>query len=92
MQSKNKKPMNAAERRHVEIIKSMPCGVCDAGSPSEAHEIEQGQWFTSIPVCLDCHRGPINGWHGQKAIWKVKKLDELKVLNQTIEKLIGRAA
>lgn len=92
MMSKNKKPMTAAERRHVDIIKAMPCGVCEAGGPSEAHEIEQGQWFTSIPVCPDCHRGSLNGLHGRRAIWNIKKLDELKVLNQTIEKLIGRAA
>lgn len=92
MQSKNKPAMTAAERRHVEIVKSMPCAVCDAPGPSEAHEIEQGQWFTAIPLCPDCHRGPVNGWHGQRAIWKVKKLDELKVLNQTIAVLMRKAA
>jgi hypothetical protein len=92
VQSKNKKPMVAAEREHVERVKSLPCGVCDTSGPSEAHEIEQGQWFTSIPVCPDCHRGSVNGWHGQRAIWKVKKLDELKVLNQTIAILIRNAA
>nr|WP_205192594.1 hypothetical protein [Burkholderia sp. Ax-1724] len=71
----------------------MDCGVCDQSGPSEAHEIEQGQWFTSIPLCADCHRGAFNGIHGQARIWKVKKLDELAVLNATIAKMLyGRAA
>jgi hypothetical protein len=58
----------------------MPCGVCGAGggdlSPSEAHEIEQGHWFTSIPLCADCHRGPLLGLHGQQRAWKLRKLTE----------------
>lgn len=81
--------MTAAERRHVTRIKSMPCGVCLAAGPSEAHEIEQGQWFTSLPLCPDCHRGGHNGIHGQKRMWSVLKKTELSVLNETIEKLVG---
>ena len=88
MQSKNKKAMTADERRHVDCIKSMPCGVCEIGGPSEAHEIEQGQWFTSIPLCPDCHRGSHNGLHGRRAIWNVKKKTEMSVLNETIGNLI----
>jgi hypothetical protein len=87
VQSKNKKAMTTAEREHVNRIKEMPCGVCDARGPSEAHEIEQGQWFTSIPLCEDCHRGSFNGIHGQQRIWKVKKLTELLVLNNTVRDL-----
>ena len=88
MYSKNKPAMTAAERRHVEKIKSMPCAVCGSPGPSEVHEINQGQWFTSIPLCPGCHRGPHNGIHGAKAIWRVKKLDELGALNLTIAKLM----
>lgn len=87
MQSKNKKAMTVAEREHVTRIKEMPCGVCETRGPSEAHEIEQGQWFTSIPLCEDCHRGSFNGIHGQQRIWKVKKLTELLVLNNTVRDL-----
>ena len=90
MQSKNKPAMTAAEHRHVEVIKSMPCAVCGALGPSEAHELEQGQWFTAIPLCPDCHRGSLNGWHGRRAIWNVKKLNELICLNQTIETLMRK--
>ena len=80
--------MTAAERRHVARIKEMNCVVCDAPGPSECHEIEQGQWFASMPLCSDCHRGSINGLHGQKRMWAVHKMDELKALNETVKRLM----
>lgn len=89
MQSKNKPSMTKAEREHVGRIKEMPCGVCEAPGPSEAHELKQGQWFTSIPLCPDCHRGSFNGIHGEARIWAVKKLDEQEVLNETIRQLLA---
>lgn len=89
MMSKNKPSMTKAEREHVGRIKEMPCGVCDAPGPSEAHELKQGQWFTSIPLCADCHRGSTNGIHGQRRIWAVFKLDEQEVLNETIRQLLA---
>ena len=67
----------------------MNCVVCEASGPSECHEINQGQWFTSMPLCPDCHRGSLNGIHGQKRMWSVKKMDELSALNKTIEILLS---
>lgn len=88
MQSKNKKPPTQAERRHIERVKSLPCSVCDASAPSDCHEINQGQWFTSIALCKDCHQGGLNGIHGQKRMWAIKKMDELAALNVTVERLM----
>ena len=88
MHSKNKRAMTAFERRHVEAVKELPCGVCDTQNISECHEIEQGLWFTSIPLCPDCHRGAHNGVHGQRRIWSVKKISEMSCLNETIKKLL----
>jgi hypothetical protein len=87
MQSRNKPTPSSAERRHIERIKGMACVVCDAPGPSEAHEPEQGLWFASMPLCVSCHRGPL-GWHGTKALWRVRKLDELKALAKTVEMLM----
>jgi hypothetical protein len=91
MQSRNKPAMTEAERRHVTRVKLMPCGVCGDGGgdldPSEAHELQQGQWFTSIPLCADCHRGSHNGIHGNARIWQVGKHTELTVLNDTIRRM-----
>ena len=87
MQSKNKKAPTQAERQHIERIKEMPCVVCDQPGPSECHELRQGEWFTSLPLCADCHRGSFNGIHGQKRIWNTLKMDELSALNKVISKL-----
>ena len=86
MQSKNKKPMTVAERRHVLRVKELQCVVCGAPPPSEAHEPVQGLWFCSIALCEFCHRGR-NGIHGDKAMWSVNKMDEWSALNETLRRL-----
>lgn len=87
MNSKNKRGATARERQHIERIKAMACVVCDAPGPSDCHEIRQGHWFTSLPLCRDCHMGSKNGIHGQKAIWNVMKMDELGALGIVIERI-----
>lgn len=93
MQSKNKPSMTIAERAHVECIKLLPCSVCDTGggesAPSEAHEIKQGQWYTSVALCADCHRGSFAGLHGQKRAWSLRKMDEIDALAVTIKRLLA---
>lgn len=87
--SKNKPKPTPAERAHIERIKALACSVCDAPGPSEAHEPNQGQWFTSIALCADCHRGSDNGIHGRRVMWRIHKLDELGALNVTIARLFA---
>lgn len=91
MQSKNKRPMTDAERKHVTRVKEMACIVCWAPGPSDAHEIEQGMWWLSIPLCKDCHQGSFNGIHGQRRIWNAKKITEHVALNATIRNLLENA-
>ena len=79
--------LNKEERIHLAVIKELPCSVCDAPGPSEAHHIKQGLQYTCVALCVDCHRGPVLGWHGQKRMWSIKKMDELDALNKTIENL-----
>ena len=69
-------------------IKEMPCVVCDAPPPSDAHHIKQGLHFLCLPLCKDCHQGSFNGIHGQARIWSVYKMDEITALNKVISKLI----
>ena len=87
MQSKNKRQPTKAESEHIERIKNEPCAVCDAPPPSDCHELKQGDWYTSLPLCKDCHQGSINGIHGQRRMWAVKKLDELGALNIALGRL-----
>lgn len=88
MQSKNKPAQTKAEREHVARVKAMPCAVCSEPGPSEAHEIEQGLWWLSVPLCPSCHRSEFNGLHGQKRMWAVMKQTELTALNQTLAQLL----
>lgn len=90
--------MTAAERRHIERVKALPCAVCNAAGPSDFHHILQGRTpgkrsptFTGIPLCKDCHQGSLNGIHGQRRMWSVMKADELTCLSNTIERLMGDA-
>lgn len=84
MQSKNKKAPTKDESAHILWVKEQPCVICGERGPSECHEIDQGQWFTSMPLCAGCHRGEHNGIHGRKHMWQVTKMDELSALNETV--------
>lgn len=81
--------LTAKQRKHLALIKSLPCGLCGVEGQTEAHHIEQHKQYLCIPLCADCHRGSFNGWHGQKRLWSVMKKTELDVLNETIERLVG---
>ena len=79
--------LTAKQREHVGRVKELPCSICDAPPPSDAHHIKQHRQYTVVALCKDCHQG-YNGWHGTKAYWKIKKMDELDALNVTIERLL----
>jgi hypothetical protein len=75
--------LSAKHRLHIGKVKLLPCSVCDQHGPSDAHHIEQKLQYCVIALCRDCH----NSWHGTKAIWRVKKMDELAALDITIRRL-----
>lgn len=77
-----------AERAYIRRVKELPCSVCEAPGPSDAHHIEQGLQYTVVALCKECHQGPIMGWHGQKRMWAIKKMDELDALNVTIRNVM----
>ena len=89
MRTKNSRAFTRAESAHIEAVKSQPCSVCDAPAPSAAHHIVQGQHFTTVALCTDCHQGSENGWHGRKTMWRIHKLDELGALNITLSRIYG---
>lgn len=86
MRTKNAKRITEAESEHMAAVKSLPCSVCDAKAPSAAHHVNQGQHYTTIALCWACHQGPM-GWHGDKTLWRIHKLDEWAALNITLERL-----
>ena len=81
--------LNKREREWLGRVKELPCSVCDASGPSDAHHIKQGSTYTCVAFCKDCHQGPIMGWHGQKRMWAIQKMSELEALNVTIQRLLG---
>lgn len=87
MRSKNSTSMTTAEREHVAAVKSCACSVCDAQPPSAAHHIKQGDHFTTVALCADCHQGSFMGWHGQRRAWAIRKMNELDALNITIRRV-----
>lgn len=86
-------PRGTSASQHLARIKALPCAVCGQAGPSDAHHIRAGQgmaqrasdWLT-VPCCRMCHTGP-NGIHGDRALWKIYRLDELGALAATIERL-----
>lgn len=87
--------MNKAERKHIERIKEMPCILCGQPGPSDCHHILEGRIkgrrsadFCTIPLCKDCHQGK-SGVHGDQAMMKIIKENELSLLAKTLEKLYG---
>lgn len=76
------------QRAHITRVKQLPCSVCDARGPSDAHHIAQSLQYVCIPLCRSCHMSGFNGIHGQARIWKVLKKSELSCLNDTIKRLL----
>ena len=82
--------LTSKERAYVGLVKELPCSVCDAPPPSDAHHVKQHRQYTCVALCKDCHQGSFNGWHGQRRMWSVMKMDEQDALNVTIERVVAR--
>jgi hypothetical protein len=78
----------AKEKKHLARVKELPCSVCNVSGPSDAHHVKQHRQYTCVALCKDCHQGSVMGWHGQKRMWSLKKMDEIDALNITIQRLI----
>jgi hypothetical protein len=81
--------LNDKEREWVLRVKELPCSVCDAPAPSDAHHIHQGDHYTVVALCRECHQGAVMGWHGQKRAWLIRKMNEMDALNVTISRVFA---
>ena len=91
MWSKGHRKLTPDEKAHLEAVKGLPCSVCDEPGPSSAHHIKQQRHYTAVAVCMNCHQGWKDGWHGQKAAWRLRKMDEIDALDVTIQRLRERS-
>ena len=87
MRSKNSKAFTKAEASHLEAVKSVACVICDHPPPSEAHHIVQGDHFTVVALCTECHTG-VGGWHRNKTMWRIRKWTEIDALNETLRRVL----
>ena len=78
-----------SERAHIQRVKELPCSVCNASAPSDAHHVRQDNPYSCVSLCKSCHQDPFNGWHGRRAIWNVYKMDELTALTITLQRLLA---
>jgi hypothetical protein len=82
-----------AEKYHMDRVAQLPCCLCEHAGPSEVHHIREGQGMSQragnmlvIPLCASCHRGP-KGIHGDRTMLRIRKVDELDLLNETLIKV-----
>lgn len=81
------------EREHIGRVKELPCAVCGQAGPSDAHHILEGRTpgrkspnMLVIPLCKSCHTGS-KGIHGDRAMWRIYKANELVCLAETLKKV-----
>jgi len=80
--------LSKKEREHIQRVKELPCSLCDTPGPSSAHHMKQSLQYCVVALCKDCHQGPMMGWHGQRRLWAIKKMDELDALDRTIRRIM----
>lgn len=81
------------DKEYMGRVAQLPCANCGA-QPVEVHHIREGQGmaqrasnFLTIPLCPECHRGS-RGIHGDRTAFLLNKLDEHKMLADTIAKVV----
>lgn len=82
----------AAGIRHMGRVKMLPCVICNAPPPSDAHHCRSGGQlrddFKTIPLCKNCHQGP-SGYHDAKATWEATNGLDTEFLAVVADMLAG---
>lgn len=76
---KPEKPVRgtADARRHMDRVKQLPCVICLAPPPSDAHHVISGRYgsrkasdFDTIPLCKAHHQDGPEAIHQNKRAWE----------------------
>jgi hypothetical protein len=91
VRTKNSRRHDTDESSHLAKVKSCACVLCDAGPPSIAHHVIQGDHFTTISLCGPCHVGP-GGVHGDQTMLRLRyriggTAGELRAINETLRRV-----
>ena len=72
-------PEGKAELAWMGRVKQLPCVICDAPPPSDAHHLMHGRYgnrkpsgYNTIPLCKNCHQDGPEAFHKGKKTWKAK--------------------
>lgn len=68
-----------AAKAHLERVKGMPCVICGAAPPSDAHHVISGRFgsakssdFDTIPLCKAHHQHGPEAIHQNKSAWEAR--------------------
>lgn len=77
-----------AAMAHMVRVKLLPCCICKAPPPSEAHHCRSSGLtrddLATIPLCYECHRGA-NGYHATKRTWEETNGPDHGYIAQTLK-------
>lgn len=90
--------MTKSEKKYMNRVAECGCSLChilgcEGDTPVNLHHVREGQgmgqkaqnWLV-VPLCPTCHQGQ-HGIHGDRALLKLAKVNEMDLLAWTIEKL-----
>jgi hypothetical protein len=76
-------------------VSQLSCAICGTDGVEIHHPREglgmaqRARHWLAIPLCPTCHRGK-NGVHGDKGLLRARKITEMDLLADTIERLNTR--
>lgn len=91
-----KKRITKEERGHLAKVKSLPCSVCGAAPPSDAHHCRGYQFgsgqgmksshYDTIPLFRNCHQTGGHGvaFHAGKKTWEERHDTQAEHLEKTL--------
>ena len=85
-----------AAAEYIGLVKQLPCAVCGAAGPSDAHHPIMDRFSTArvsdfdvIPLCINHHRYPYpHAIHSGKEVWRERYGNDYDYIEQT-RKLVG---
>ena len=77
---------------HMRRVKTLPCVVCGASAPSDAHHCRSDGMarddFKTISLCKSCHQGQ-HGYHNAKETWEGANGKDYEFLPVVADMLAG---
>lgn len=90
------KPGRVEDPKHLARVRSLPCVVCGAAPPNEAHHPREGQGmgqkagdYQAISLCPACHRTGPNAFHAGPREFSRRFGSHRELLEKVVVALLG---